>query len=366
MKKIVILVDQLHSHGGIEKLVAIKANYWAEVFGYKVTILSTEQNKNPLIYNLNSKVNFVDLNVNYNRLKSYFSFNNLIKFLKNLMLLQWYIIKNKPDFVLVASHIPVTYLVPFLIQKSKTIKEFHFSKFNASNFEFKNKITNYIESKYDYLVVLSNEEQGFYASKNTVVIANPIEKKLKNLVIDIKNKPNIAITILRFAPVKQIEKMVDIWSKFVAINSSWKLFIFGNTNNDYFETIEKLVVKNKMQDYIIFKGQTDDSQKELMQSKLVLMTSLQECFPMLLLEAKSVSVPAISFNCPTGPRNIINNNIDGFLIENDNIESFVGCLEKIAKDNELLQLLSKNALNDAENYDLSLIMNQWNTKIFNN
>ncbi len=52
MKKILILVDQLHSHGGIEKLVAIKANYWADVFGFKVTILATEQGGKPIIYPL--------------------------------------------------------------------------------------------------------------------------------------------------------------------------------------------------------------------------------------------------------------------------------------------------------------------------
>ncbi len=72
MKKILILVDQLNSHGGIEKLVALKANYWADVFQYEVTIVSTEQHQKLLVYKLSNKVKFIDLYINYHREKSYF------------------------------------------------------------------------------------------------------------------------------------------------------------------------------------------------------------------------------------------------------------------------------------------------------
>ena len=48
--KIFILIDQLHTHGGIEKLVAQKANYWSDVLGYEVKIISTEQENQPFVY----------------------------------------------------------------------------------------------------------------------------------------------------------------------------------------------------------------------------------------------------------------------------------------------------------------------------
>ena len=57
MKKIFILIDQLHSHGGIEKLVVEKANYWSDFFGYKIKIISTEQSNKPFVYELSDKVN---------------------------------------------------------------------------------------------------------------------------------------------------------------------------------------------------------------------------------------------------------------------------------------------------------------------
>lgn len=364
MKKIVILVDQLHSHGGIEKLVALKANYWATVFGYDITILSTEQENQPIIYELSDKVKFVDLKINYNRNKSYFSIENLFKFLKNSWLIQNHLFQNKPDFVLVASHIPATYLVPFLITKAKTIKEFHFSKFSRNNIGIKNKVLTFIESKYDYLAVLSNEERQFYFSNNVVVIPNPIEKEVSFSLKPINERSNFAVSILRFAPVKRLEKMVEIWADFCKNNKSWKLHIFGTIGNEYYQSIFELVKNRNMQDFIIFKGQTDNVHRELAQSKLLLMTSEQECFPMVILEAQQIGVPVISFDCPTGPRNIIHNNEDGVLIENNNNDAFVAKLNEVVVDSPKLDLMSKKAQLNASQYSLDAIMNQWNDKIF--
>lgn len=365
MKKIVILVDQLHSHGGIERLVALKANYWTTVFKYDVTIIATEQEQKPLIYDLSEKVKFIDLAVNYNRDKSYFSLSNGLKLLSNIMQVQRYISKEKPDFIDVASHIPITYILPFLFKQSKTIKEFHFTKFErVKHQDFKSKLLNYIESKYDYLAVLSPEERQFYPSDNVVVIPNPIPDNNKINPIKVTTKDNIAMAVVRFASVKQLDKMIVIWRDFIALNSTWKLHIFGTTGNDYFKKIEQLVADFGLQDVIVFKGQSNTIQYEIAKAKVVLMTSEQECFPMVILEANSVGVPVISFDSPTGPRNIIHHKTDGILVELNNCDSFVKELAAFADDEKLQLLLSENALENAKNYSVQAIMNQWDRLIF--
>lgn len=364
MKKIVILVDQLNSHGGIEKLVSVKANYWAINFGYDVSIISTEQDNKPIVYTISDKVNIHDLKINYIRTKSYFSFQNLVKFIKNIVILQSYIFKTKPDFILVASHIPITYVAPFFITKAKTIKEFHFTKFNNSNIGFTNKMITFIESKYNYLAVLSAEEQSYYFSKNTIVIPNPVEIAPNFENIESAKKQNIAVSILRFAPVKRLEILISIWKKFHHQNKSWKLHIFGTKGNDYFNKINQLVIDKNLQETIIFKGQTNNVESELKNSKVLLLTSEQECFPMVILEANACGVPVISFDCPTGPRNMITNNKDGYLVENNNINQFVEKLQLIEKDPKMLNNLSQNAIENAKKYAIENIMNQWKLKIF--
>ena len=359
-------MDQLNSHGGIEKLVAVKANYWATVFDYDVTIISTEQLGKPLIYSLSDKVKFIDLAVNYHREKSYFSVSNGLKFLFNVVKIQRYILKEKPHFIDVASHIPITYFLPFLYRKSKIIKEFHFTKFDrVKQQDFKSKVLNYIESKYDFLVVLSQEERRFYASNNALVIPNPIANTHEIQLRNIEDNENIAVAVVRFAVVKQLEKMIAIWSSFIAINPTWKLHIFGTTGNDCFKKIEQLVFDNNLQNCIVFKGQSDAIQSEIAKAKIVLMTSEQECFPLVILEANSVGIPVISFDSPTGPRNIIHHKKDGILVEYNNCDSFVKELVAFDTDTTYQKYLSKNAKENADKYAIEVIMNKWNELIFN-
>jgi glycosyltransferase involved in cell wall biosynthesis len=365
MKKIVILVDQMHSHGGIEKLVAIKANYWSAVFGYDVTILSTEQAGKPIIYDLNNKVKFQDLAIDFNRKKSYFSIINILKLLKNIVRLQQFILKKNPDFILVASHIPMTYVLPFLITgKAKTIKEFHYTKFYDSNQGIKNKLLIFIESKYEYLVVLSKEEQSFYYSNNTVVIPNPIQEEVNESLITLSQRPLVAIAIVRFAPVKQLESMVEIWEQFYKNHPKWELHLYGSIGNEYYQKIFNLVHEKQLQSTIVFKGQTNEVAKVLQSARVLLMTSIQECFPMVILEANAVGVPVVSFNCPTGPRNIIHEAKDGFLIPVGDQKAFVNKLEQLSNNTLLLDTLGNNAKQNASNYILSKVMNLWNTIIF--
>ena len=365
MRKIVILVDQMHSHGGIEKLVAIKANYWSAVFGYDVTILSTEQAGKPIIYDLNNKVKFQDLAIDFNRKKSYFSIINILKLLKNIVRLQQFILKKNPDFILVASHIPMTYVLPFLITgKAKTIKEFHYTKFYDSNQGIKNKLLIFIESKYEYLVVLSKEEQSFYYSKNTVVIPNPIEEEVNEPLITLSQRPLVAIAIVRFAPVKQLESMVEVWEQFYKNHPKWELHLYGSIGNEYYQKIFNLVHEKQLQSTIVFKGQTNEVSKVLQSARVLLMTSIQECFPMVILEANAVGVPVVSFDCPTGPRNIIHEAKDGFLIPVGDQNAFVNKLEQLSNNTLLLDTLGNNAKQNASNYILSKVMNLWNTIIF--
>lgn len=363
MKKILILIDQFHSHGGIEKLVSVKANFWTENFGYDVKIISTEQENKPFVYELSDKVKFQDLSINYERGISFFHPKNLKKLTKNFFKIQKLVNTEQPDFILVASHIPMTYLLPLIKTNAKIIKEFHFSKYNQTK-NFKENLFNSVEKYYDFLAVLSNEEASFYKTKNVVVIPNPIEISKNFVIKKISERENIAAAVLRFAPVKQLEKMVNIWEQFSAKNPDWKLYFYGTKEGDYFEKVQQLIQDKNLENSIIFKGKTDDVFTELNNSKLLLMTSENECFPMVILEANSCGVPVVSFDSPTGPRNIINHDKDGILVEYNNEEKFVEILENLIKNEVRLQELSDAAIENSKKYELQKVMNLWKNLIF--
>lgn len=364
MKKIVILVDQMHSHGGIEKLVALKANYWATQFGYSITILATEQENRPLLYPLDKEVQFVDLGIDYNRKKSYFSFQNLRKFLSNIFRVRKYIKATQPDFVLVASHIPITYFIPFIKGNATAIKEFHFTKYYRSRQKgIKARVLTFIEGLYDYLAVLSPEEQKFYPVSKAIVLPNPKEREA--VVNFEKTKFHQRFLFVgRLAPVKQIEHLLQIWDQFSPQHQGWELHIFGSGDSQYVDHLHGLHAQMNCNSTCFFRGDSNAIGQELQKADALLMTSAQECFPMVILEAHSNGVPVISYDAPTGPRNLIQHNRNGMLVELNNIDSFVHMMQTFVSAAHQIKEWSIHAQNNANQYAVEAMMERWRALIF--
>ena len=80
---------------------------------------------------------------------------------------------------------------------------------------------------------------------------------------------------------------------------------------------------------------------------------------MVLLEAMQSKMAVIAFDCPTGPRNIIDDQVSGLLIEDNNIEAFSFYLQKLIEDNSYSQFLARNAYYDVQSYGIENIMIKW-------
>lgn len=99
--------------------------------------------------------------------------------------------------------------------------------------------------------------------------------------------------------------------------------------------IQKLVEEKNLENSILFKGKNQWCCFRIEQSKITVDDFWEhECFPMVILEAHSSGVPVISFDAPTGPRNIIHHNKDGILVDNNNEDEFVEILENLALNQE--------------------------------
>ena len=89
------------------------------------------------------------------------------------------------------------------------------------------------------------------------------------------------------------------------------------------------------------------------------MTSRTEGFGMVLVEAMALGLPCIAYDCPCGPREIIQNNENGLLVENGNIDLFVQKMELLIEDENLRLQMGKNAQESIGKYDIDSIMQQW-------
>lgn len=361
---IIFVIDQVYLHGGIERVLSIKANYLANDSNNRVYIITTEQKKHETCYYFNESIVFIDLDINYQRTKSYFHPVNLLKVPKHFIRVKKRIKNIKPDMIVVCSHSTDTFFLPFMFKKVPKIKEFHFSK-HIEEEKRKNpknqlrkyflKFSDYVESRYDRLIVLNIDEKKYYKTDNVSVIPNPVTFFPKSKAA-LRNK--IAIAAGRIAPVKGFDLLIDIWEIIASKNLNWQLHIYGEGQESYVYQLQEKISSKGLNDTVFLKGPTNSLDKKMLDASLYVMSSHNECFPLVLLEAQSCGLPIISYDCPNGPRNIITKKT-GILIEPYDSLKYANELLHLVSDHELLTKMGNNARQNAKRYSIEKIMKKW-------
>lgn len=363
MKRIVICTDQIYLHGGIEKVMATKVNYWANLPNVEVIILTSEQKNQPPRYQLDPKVQLIDLGVNYNRQKPYLCLENMLKAIKHFSKQKNLLRKLQPQAMISPSFSFDHFWLPFIKSEAILIKEIHSSRYSDEEArqnpslikKIKMGFFDWIESRYNYIVVLNKDEQRYVHTGNVVVIPNPIS--LSDEFAKLENKQVIAAG--RISPVKQFDLLIDAWSLVHQYQPAWQLHIYGE---DYLSTKAKLdqkIIDLGLNEVIKIKNSVPNLEAVLSEYSIYAMTSESECFPTVLLESLSVGVPIVSFDCPNGPRNIIMDKVDGYLVENGNIRAFAHALINLMTDNEKRYAMGKQAKQNILRFSVPIIMKTW-------
>lgn len=279
---------------------------------------------------------------------------------KDYKTMQKYIKKENPDYI-IASHYQTLPGIPKEYLK-KTVHIQH-SSFNTMLKDQKNvKTLKKYNKKLFALIWLCNstfklaENYGFIKNK---YIYNPAR-------ISCIENPDIAnskrfIVLSRFAPEKRIDLMVKMVND-VFQNSKyqdWTFYLFGQGKLS--EETQK-IIENSNQ--IFNKGTAADIKKELLLSSCSLNTSLFEGFPMSLIESFTCGVPAVIFNYGESANEIIQDNYNGFVVKQDDINAFKEKLIEVMDNSNLLLQMSKNAKKYAQKFKIESIILEW-IKLFN-
>ena len=363
--KILYVTNQFYLHGGIEKMLSQKINYFIEEYGYEVILCTSEHYKNEYVYPLNNKTKHIDLEINYSRTKSYFHPKNLLKVVRHFRKLKQTLKIEQPDIVISVNFTPEQYFLPFIEKHIPKIKEFHSSgvtikKSKSLLGRFKGSLFDIFE-RYDSLIVLNKDEVKYYPFKNVQVIPNFIEVE-KGLEIENRNKTIIAAG--RIAPVKQFDHLIQAWGLIANQFPDWDVKIFGDGDDELSKKLHEQLLQNNIP-RIKLMGATTQLTLEMQKASIYAMTSITECFPMVLLEAQNAGLPIVSYNCPNGPRNIINNNEDGVLVQNQSIDDFANALSNLINEKNVRLKMGIKAKNNSLNFAPSLIMEMWNKLMLN-
>lgn len=111
---------------------------------------------------------------------------------------------------------------------------------------------------------------------------------------------------------------------------------------------------------MILTGRTDDVNYYLSRAQICVMTSRAEGLPMCLLEAKDFSLPSVSFDIPTGPNEIIEDGVNGYLIAPFDCEDMAEKLARLMEDESLRAEFAAHAQDNMEKFRLESILRDWN------
>ncbi|MGW5879717.1 glycosyltransferase family 4 protein [Nocardiopsis terrae] len=161
----------------------------------------------------------------------------------------------------------------------------------------------------------------------------------------------------RFSPVKQYPLLVEAFAHVAADHPEWRLHIHGGGDRDteLRETVERL----GLTDQVSLKGRTTDMLGELAKASLLAVSSRVEGFGMTIIEAFSVGIPVVSFDCPHGPREIIDHGRNGLLVPPQDTRALGEALSRLVSDREERHRMGAQALASASDYQLEDITEQW-------
>lgn len=353
--KLLYIVPKLNNEGGVARVLSLKLNYFVEKFGYEIHVLTQNKGNFPLFYSFNEKIVFHDMILNGT---AFNFFNAFQKSLKDK-------IKSiQPDAIVVCDNGLKAFTIPFILSSEiPIIFECHGSKFieekqlksdliSKIKLSLKYRFKDFAANKFSKVVALSNESLNEWNVTNGLVIPNPCWIQ-NDICADLKSKKVIAVA--RNSYEKGLDRLLLIWEKVIKKHSDWILEIYGDSITDWQPIVSDLGLESNVSLYEPVKNISE----KYLASSISIMTSRSEGFPMALLEALASSLPCVAYDCPTGPRAIIDDGVNGFLIEDDKVDLFVQKVESLIEDENLRLQMGKNAKESIKKYKIDGIMEQW-------
>lgn len=346
MRKIALLRWKCSNIGGGEKVAISLSNELSKY--YKVYLISLGTDGIPF-YPVSNEVNYVNLGGKKSRVRD--------GFLSNVFKLRNFLKSNNIEIILsigVSSNLFM--LLSTLFTNIKTVFcEHNNISYIPSKLHF---IQRYLGAKFTTkMVTLTEQDSNDFIKKYKInpnrieFIYNWIDEYDKNIIqYDLSSKRLISVG--RFSKEKGYNLLCQVAGRLYEKYPEWSWDIYGG-GDDVIKT-ELSLLPN-----IVLKGFVEGTENIFPNHAIYVMTSYYEGLPLVLLEAKQFQLPIVSFACPTGPAEIIRDEVNGFLVNDYNVDEMVDKISRLIEDNQLRSYFSKNAKLDIEKFSKKMIINKW-------
>ena len=369
--KIYYIYTALVTKGGADRVIAEKANWLAE-HGHEIAIITDTQMGREPVFPLSPKVRLIDLAVDFSQ---EYGHGFMVRIWMYYKLMRQYrkmvtdvLMKDRPDIVISTLGRDISFITK-IKDGSKKIGEAHTTKHFIRNFhllEQRNVIFKYLTkffrwhmdrqvNRLDALVVLTSQDEHDWGDKIPIYV-------IPNSFPFYPDKPSLcenkqAIIVGRYNSAKGYNYLIDAWKIVYQKHPDWIINIFGS--GEYEDRVRKQIQDYGLQDVVIMNNPIDHIMEEYLKSSIYVMSSVFEGFAMVLLEAMSCGLPCVSFDCPYGPRNVITDGEDGFLVEYLNSHALADNICKLIENEELRKRMGRQGRHNVLRFSRETIMPQW-------
>jgi glycosyltransferase involved in cell wall biosynthesis len=351
--KICLISEQL-ANGGAERCAALLSQFFDKknMEVHHVTVLDIIE------YEFSGEL------LNLGQLKN--KTNGLFNKLKRFTILRKYLKEHSFDYIIdfrVKNNqfqefvmTKVLYKSPYIMTIHSYMTEMYFPKWQ---FLAKNIYTN----AYGIVTVSKKIEEKIQHElqyNNLIAINNPIDveaiESQSNKRIDIDFKYILAVGRM-VDNIKQFDKLITAYYHSNLPNENIHLVLLGD--GVFREKLEEQVVQLNIKDKVHFLGWKDNPFCFMKNAVFTVLSSKNEGFGNVLVESLACQTPVISFDCLSGPSEIIIDKYNGLLVENQNIEKLTQAMNIMTEDVELYQFCKRNSQQSVEKFSLENIGNQW-------
>jgi GalNAc-alpha-(1->4)-GalNAc-alpha-(1->3)-diNAcBac-PP-undecaprenol alpha-1,4-N-acetyl-D-galactosaminyltransferase len=355
------LVNASLGRGGAERTASVLAGAWADR-GAKVTLITLAQEDVPA-YPLHSAIVLRQLKVRGGMARHII--HSVLRNLRIVRALRHAIRDSAPDVVIGFMDIPnvLAFLAVRGMNTPVIVTEHIHPGYYRIGWHWET-LRRFVYRRADALVCVSTPLLDWFQSRIKVrgcVIPNPVDPAPLRIASDKKRDEvgagHVIVGMGRLVEQKGFDLLIEAFSRVADRHSAWSLKIVGD--GPLREQLERQTQEMNLEARVEFTGALADPFPVLRAADLFVFCSRYEGFGNALCEAMACGLPAISFDCPAGPSEIVRNGVDGLLVAAEDVTALSAAMDRLMTDGKERLKLAARAAEVVSRFGIDRVLGLW-------
>lgn len=378
--KLLLTTHSLANPGGMERVLVNKITWLKKHTDWEILVVTTDQMGRDLFYPVPEGIRLVDLGVNYSEDNGKGFAAKVLGYLLRRRLhrkrLERLLMEERPDIV-DCQYPGECSFVPLIKDGSRKVMELHQSKlfhyqYNRSGLmgladRYRAWTDERLVRKFDRFVVLTEEDAAMWGDipgmrvipNAALNLGTAVTRTYESGTADSIEDRKRVIAVGRLDYQKGFDRLIDAWGIVQKDGrfADWRLDIFGQ--GEWREMLQARIERLGIENSVRLNSPVKDIDNEYNHSSFLVMSSHYEGFPMVMVEAMSLGLPVVTFDYKCGPRDIIDQGMNGLLVKEGDIQGLADAMMSLMASPGTLGQMSVEARKVTDKYSEEKVMGMW-------